>query len=128
MDNNWDSYRLQSANKPYYNAPKGGKSILREQQQQKDLENASTQNPSVAMIQGILSKSDLSNALSTYPFQANKADNGIKSNRIIGQPKSVKEWAMQNNELTRTQTDGQITSSLMKKAQQNSQVLEGLDS
>ena len=32
MDNNWDAYRLQSSGKPYYNAPKGGKSIIKEHQ------------------------------------------------------------------------------------------------
>ena len=81
------------------------------------------------MMQGILSKSDLSNAISAYPFAANKTEN-MRSNRNVSQPKSVKDWAMQNGELTRTLTDGNMTSSLMKKAQENAasiQVLEGLD-
>lgn len=41
-----------------------------------------------------------------------------QSNTSIVNPKTVREWAMKQD-LTRTLTDGHITSSLMKKAQEN---------
>ena len=61
----------------------------------------------MTVIQGILSKSELSGAMSTYP----------EKGRIANAPKSVKEWInMNDNMLTRTQTDANLTSSLMKRA------------
>jgi len=48
MDTNWEAYRIKSREKPYYNASKGGKQILRDERQH--IEDASTQNPSIAMI------------------------------------------------------------------------------
>lgn len=95
--------RAKSREMPF--RKKGGKKIPRDQQQ--NIEDLSTQNPSMAVIQGILSKSDLSGALSTYPFAANNPDK-MNATRGPNAPKSVKEWAMQTKELFRTQTDSNL--------------------
>ena len=57
----------------------------------------------MALIQGILSKSELSGAISTYPFAANNLDK-MNATRGPNGPKSVREWVNQTNieELTRT--------------------------
>ena len=96
---------------------KGGKSKLRDM----PLEDLSTQHPSMAVIHGILSKSELSGALSTYPFAANNPDK-MNATKGPNAPKSVREWVDQTNtEMSRTQTEANITSSLMKKKTENAQ-------
>ena len=72
----------------------------------------------MAFFNAMQSKSDLSiqNAglVTSQPFT--KKHNNFQSNTNIVNPKTVKEWVMKNSELNRTLTDGNITSSLMKKA------------
>lgn len=70
----------------------------------------------MAFFDAIRSKSDISvnGAATSQPFI--KKQNNFQSNANIINPKTVKEWVMKNNELNRTLTDANITSSLMKKA------------
>ena len=58
------------------------------------------------------SKSNISNQLSSYPFDPMTNQ---QSNATLIQPKSVKDWVLKND-LNKTLTEGNLTSSLMKKA------------
>ena len=98
-------------------APKGGKQLLKEQRKRSmDISANSTFDPSQAYLNQMHSKSSISNALTAYPFELPQTQQ--QSNASIVNPKTVREWAMKQD-LTRTLTDGHLTSSLMKKAQEN---------
>ena len=116
MDSDMETYNISRGQKRDL-APKGGKKLLQdERKRSQDLSANSTFDPSQAYLKQFQSKSSISNALTAYPFEIPPQTHQT-SNISVVNPKTVREWAMKQD-LTRTLTDGNITSSLMKRAQE----------
>jgi len=73
--------------------PRSGKQLLMEERlQNQTSDEASTTQPSFAVIPRINSKSSLSNAVSVYPLALQGKSK--KSNQSILNPKTVREWVL----------------------------------
>ena len=71
--------------------------------------------PSRAAINAMASKSKMNGTFSSYPFAPR--NNQMSNASIVGNPKTVREWANQKeSDFSKAFTDANITSSLMKKA------------